>query len=232
MAMTYYPCLMYPWTPWITEPDFGQERFLPEDPSVLFREGNFSRVNVIAGITADEFISPTGAISNAKLYILLCERINFSILVLLHDPIATAYLNENWDEIAPTCFYFHGNEFTSTEEMASTLRESYFPFDVIDIRSFNNLNNLFADSIISYGVHKFVHHVNTFVDVYYYKFSYIGQLSFFHFPRYFPYGAHHGDDIQYVFNYGWEGIAIPLDHPDSFVVERMTRIWEQFAWSG
>lgn len=152
--------------------------------------------------------------------------------VLLYDPNATAYLNDNWDEIAPTCFYFKGNEFTTTEEMATIIRQSYFPFDVIDIRSFNNLNNLFADSIISYGVHKFVHLVNTFVDVYYYKFSYIGQLSFFHFPRYFPYGAHHGDDIQYVFNYGWSGIAIPLDHPDSFVVERMTRIWEQFAWTG
>lgn len=154
------------------------------------------------------------------------------ILVILHDPNATTYLNENWDDVAPKCFFFNGNEFTSTEEMATTLRESYFPFDVIDIRSFNNLNNLFGDSIIGYGVHKFVHIVNSFVDVYYYKFSYVGQLSFFHFPRYFPYGAHHGDDIQYVFNYGWEGIAIPLGHPDSLVVERMTRIWEQFAWFG
>lgn len=51
---------MYPWTPWIVEPDFGQERFMTDDPSVLFREGNFSRVNVIAGITAHEFISPAG----------------------------------------------------------------------------------------------------------------------------------------------------------------------------
>lgn len=151
---------------------------------------------------------------------------------MLYFPNITTYLNEGWDEIAPTCFYFKGNEFTSTEEMSRTLRESYFPFDVIDIRSFNNLNNLFADSIISYGVHKFVHLINTFVDVYYYKFSYIGQLSFFHFPRYFPYGAHHGDDIQYVFNYVWEGIGIPIGHPDSLLVERMTRIWEQFAWTG
>lgn len=150
----------------------------------------------------------------------------------MHDPIATAYLNENWDDIASTCFYFNGNEFRSTEEIARALRKFYFPFDIIDVRSFNNLNNLFADSIISYGVHKLVHLVNTFVDAYYYKFSYIGQLSTFNFPRHYPFGAHHSDDIQYVFNYGWEGIAIPLGHPDSFVVERMTRIWEQFAWSG
>jgi len=37
---------------------------------------------------------------------------------------------------------------------------------------------------------------------------------------------------MYVFNYAWQGIAIPLDHPDSFVVERLTRMWEQFAWTG
>lgn len=116
--------------------------------------------------------------------------------------------------------------------MATIIRESYFPFDVIDIRSFNNLNNLFADALISYGVHKFVHLVNAFIDVYYYKFSYVGELSGFNFPRDRPYGVHHGDDNQYVFNDGFQGIAIPLTHPDSFVVERMTRIWEQFAWTG
>lgn len=154
------------------------------------------------------------------------------ILAVLYNPIATAYLNENWDQIAPICFYFEGNEFTTTEEMGEIIKDSYFPFNVIDIRSFNNLNNLFADSIISYGVHKFVHLVNTFIDVYYYKFSYVGESSAFHFPRNSPYGVHHGDDIQYVFNYGFQGIGIPLTHPDSFVVERMTRIWEQFAWTG
>lgn len=63
MAMAYYPCLMYPWTPWIVEPDFGQERFIVDDPGVLFREGNFNRANVISGITADEFISPAGVVS-------------------------------------------------------------------------------------------------------------------------------------------------------------------------
>lgn len=116
--------------------------------------------------------------------------------------------------------------------MTATIKDSYFPFNVIDIRSFNNLNNLFADALIGYGVHKFVHLVNPFIDVYYYKFSYVGATSMFNFPRNSPYGVHHGDDNQYVFNDAWVGIDIPLDHPDSFVVERMTRIWEQFAWTG
>jgi hypothetical protein len=46
-----------PWVP-VIEPDFGQERFLIEDPNVSFRNGNFSKVPVIIGITAGEFIEP------------------------------------------------------------------------------------------------------------------------------------------------------------------------------
>lgn len=45
------------WVP-VIESDLGQERFLTDQPNDLFRSGNFSRVNVMTGITADEFISP------------------------------------------------------------------------------------------------------------------------------------------------------------------------------
>ncbi|KAJ6640603.1 Esterase E4 [Pseudolycoriella hygida] len=209
-VFTNFPCVMYTWwTPWVVEPELGQERFIIDDPNLLFREGQFSKVNAIMGLTANEFIEPA---------------------TLLYDANATAYLNENWEEIAPTCFYFEGTEFTSSKEMAKILKKSYFPYHTIDIRSFNNLNNLFADSIIGFGVHKFVHLVNKFIDVYYYKFSYIGQSSFFYHPRNFPFGANHGDDTLYVLNYGWQ--EIDLEHPDGVIVERMSRIWEQFAWSG
>lgn len=36
----------------------GDEKFLTDDPNALFRDGNFSHVNVMTGVTADEFISP------------------------------------------------------------------------------------------------------------------------------------------------------------------------------
>lgn len=229
MAISIFPCLIFTWTP-ILEEDFGQERFVTDDPNVLFRAGNFSRVNALMGITAHEFVSPAAG----KMIVLEKDLplTTVCISAVLYNPVATAYLNDNWDRIAPTCFYFQGNEFTSTEEMSTILRESYFPYDFIDIRSFNGLNSLFADSIIGYGVHKFVHLVNAFIDVYYYKFSYVGESSFFEFPRNRPYGVHHGDDLQYLFNFAFQGVAIPLTHPDSFVVERITRIYEQFAWFG
>lgn len=45
------------WAP-VVERDFGQERFLTDEPNTLLQSGNFSKVNVMVGITADEFISP------------------------------------------------------------------------------------------------------------------------------------------------------------------------------
>lgn len=44
------------WLP-VVEPDLGQERFLTDDPTRLFRLGRFYRVPVMAGITELEFAS-------------------------------------------------------------------------------------------------------------------------------------------------------------------------------
>ncbi len=45
------------WYP-VIEKDFGQERFLTENPTKLMRQGRFMRVPVIAGITEHEFLGP------------------------------------------------------------------------------------------------------------------------------------------------------------------------------
>lgn len=48
-------CKIGSWEP-VIEPNFGQERFLTDDPMKLFRSGAFAKVNVLAGVTADEFL--------------------------------------------------------------------------------------------------------------------------------------------------------------------------------
>lgn len=42
------------WLP-VVEPDLGQERFLTDDPTILFERGEFCRVPVMAGVTELEF---------------------------------------------------------------------------------------------------------------------------------------------------------------------------------
>lgn len=142
-------------------------------------------------------------------------------------------MNDNFNEIAPKCFSFEGNDFKSSSEAAEILRDAYFSYDTIDMRSFNNLQQLSADGIIGYGVHRFVNFVRNLTDVYYYKFSFTGRFSRFYYPNEkIPFGAHHVDDIQYLFNAPYVGSLIEVSDPESFIVERMTRIWEQFAWTG
>lgn len=45
------------WYP-VIEKDFGQERFLVENPAKLMRQGRFMKIPVIAGITEHEFLGP------------------------------------------------------------------------------------------------------------------------------------------------------------------------------
>ena len=52
-------CQILYWLP-VIEDDFGQERFLVEDPTKSFRSGNFNRVPVIAGRTEYELESVFG----------------------------------------------------------------------------------------------------------------------------------------------------------------------------
>lgn len=150
----------------------------------------------------------------------------------MSDPNATRILNENFDDVAPGAIFFEENDFKSRHEIGKILRDAYLPFDVIDIRSFNSLAQLFADGIIGYGVHRFVHFVSKFTDVYYYKFSYVGRYSYLYYPRDKPYGAHHVDDIQYLFNTNFLGQFVEEEDPENLMVERMTRIWAQFAKTG
>lgn len=42
------------WKP-VIEPDYGQERFLIEDPVRSYQNGNFMKIPIITGMTKDEF---------------------------------------------------------------------------------------------------------------------------------------------------------------------------------
>jgi len=46
-----------------------------------------------------------------------------------------------------------------------------------------------------------------------------------------PYGMHHADDIQYPFRPDLMPIIQTTD-PEHFMIERVTRMWEHFAYTG
>lgn len=143
-------------------------------------------------------------------------------------------LNNEFDEVGPYCFGYEGGN-TARSKAISTAIKNYLPFDVIDVRSINALANLFGDVNTGYSQHIFVHRINQYIPVYYYKFSFIGRFSFFNYPRDKPYAVEHGDDLQYLFHLNFSNIHFPMIgelDPENFMVERMTRLYEHFANTG
>jgi acetylcholinesterase len=196
----------------VLEIDFGQERFFTGEPNELFKSGNFSRVFLMVGITADEFTQPA--------------------MRIIGNETSLSELNMNFADFTSKCFFYDANGIQTREQMAQALKKLYFPYDKIDARASNNLNHLCADGVIGYGVHRLAHFASYYTDVFYYKFSYIGRYSSFYYPRDKPFGVHHGDDIQYTISAPYLSPTIEEDDPENFMVERMTRIWEQFALKG
>jgi acetylcholinesterase len=129
--------------------------------------------------------------------------------------------------MAPHCFFYRQDE-DKSNSISDALKNSFLPLNPIDVRSFNGLNYFFGDGVIGYPIHKLVHLVSSFTDVYYYKFSYVGRYGF-NYPHNKPYGVNHGDDLQYTF---FDGPVIKESDPENFMVERMTKLFEYFAVNG
>ncbi|XP_037024082.1 esterase FE4-like [Bradysia coprophila] len=195
------------------EPELGQERFLTDDPPKLFANGNFSRVPMIIGRTSEE------------------ETI--TAFELLNSPRLDD-LNDDFNEVGPYCFGYEGGNTPKSRAISAAIK-NYLPFDVIDVRSVNALVHLFGDTFTGFGQHIFVHRINQYIPVYYYKFSYVGRFSFCNNPQEKPYGVEHGDDLQYIFHLNFLNNNFPIiEHsaPENFMVERMTRMFEHFADNG
>ncbi|XP_055595421.1 juvenile hormone esterase-like [Uranotaenia lowii] len=197
----------------VIEPDFGQERFLDQDPTEAYLKGNFMKIPLLAGITKDEFAGP--AVS------------------FLRNETLRNELDENFDTLAPILFLYERH----TEESINRsrlLRERFLDDEPLSInRSLQGLNYLFADSLIGFPVHRFTQLAARYTTVYKYKFSYVGRYSFFYYPdEKTPYGAVHHDDLLYLFSIPPRAPIFNATDPEDLIVRHMTGMWVAFAKTG
>lgn len=152
---------------------------------------------------------------------------------ILNDASATQYFNEHFNEIAPVCYAFEASNGHTAAEISEMIRDFYFPYPTIDIRSINLLHQSFVDGLVGHRVHKMARYTRNSTKVYYYQNRYAGRLGRIMNDRNVSLGVGHGNDMQYVFypNFVTAHKFLPSD-PESFMVERMTRIWEYFAATG
>ncbi|CAH1958123.1 unnamed protein product [Acanthoscelides obtectus] len=193
------------WYP-VIEDDFGQERFLTEHPMRSIMAGKFQKLPLITGITEFEF--------------------GYRAYDVLRNSTLLNELNSNFEETAPTAFTL-GGVTEHNNVISRALKKFYFNNEAISQSKLENLSNLFADSVIGFGVNRAAKLVSQKSDkpVYYYKFNFKGRYSHFHLPNSNEtIGAVHHDDLLYLF---YAGI-----YPEVEMVSTLTTIYANFAKSG
>ncbi|XP_055854078.1 juvenile hormone esterase-like [Episyrphus balteatus] len=206
----FYPLLN--WSP-VIEKDFGQERFLTEDPLKSFEKGDFQKIPLIIGRNKDEF-----------------ARIAYYNLM---DSNITKQMNENWKKVSPIMLRYERNT-NDSKEISNLLRAAYEIDKQIVTNStpFEPFAKLLSDAIIGFPVHRQVNLLAKYIPVYYYCFTYKGRFSDFKFPDDTAYGSVHHDELLYLFNIPRLAPLYSEMDPENKIVERLTRMWTQFAKTG
>ncbi|CAH1958125.1 unnamed protein product [Acanthoscelides obtectus] len=202
------------WYP-VIEEDFGQQRYLTEHPMRSIINGNFQNVPLITGQTEFEF--------------------GYKAYYVLGNSTLTLELNNDFGNIAPIAFTL-GRSTEHNRRISEALKKFYFNNEPITWSKFENLSNIYADSVIGFGVNRAAKLISQTSDkpVYYYEFSYKGQYSHFRKPKTNEtIGAVHHDDLIYLF---YIEPIFPLFGKDSpkevEMVSKLTAIYANFASSG
>ncbi|XP_063700317.1 juvenile hormone esterase-like [Culicoides brevitarsis] len=198
---------------YVIEDDHGQERFLIEDPRKSLVNGRFSKIPIIAGVTANELTT--------------------SAVDILKNPELKDEFSQKFDEIAPICFGYDRCDAEKSKIINETLKKSYkLEFPLTIEASLEPLSQLFSDAMIGFANHRVVNIFRRHQKVFRYKFSFVGRHSFLHFPGNKPYGAEHCDDFAYLFvNRRYFPFFTEKD-PEAKIIECLTQFVRNFCHNG
>ncbi|XP_055851924.1 esterase FE4-like [Episyrphus balteatus] len=179
--------------------------FMPARLTELFDQGNFTRIPLLTGLSKYEF--------------------TFSVYDQENNTGLFNDISLNFDKYAPDIFQ---HNFDSSKSL-QTLRKFYLGNRTINDQKLEHFGEIFADSLIGHGVHRLVDLARKFIDVYYYRFDYVGRYGAYIDAEGSPRGASHADELLYLTNV--ETNFSPED-PDWPMVERMVGIISSFAQMG
>lgn len=194
------------------EKDFGQERFLTDNPSKLFEKGDFHHVPIISSLTKDEF-------ADMGHYV-------------VKNPELKKEFNDNFNKMASEQFGYYFSK-DKSEKISKNLKEFYFNDKPIDDTKETQLANLFSDSLINHGVHRLVDLASKHVDVYYTMLKYKGRFSCsLYSDKDMPLYVHHGDILFYVFVYDKCAPEFAKTDPEYKVMQQHVKYFTNFAKNG
>ncbi|XP_036324906.1 esterase FE4-like [Rhagoletis pomonella] len=198
------------WMP-VIEDDFGQERFLVEDPYETIQSENLYTVPLIIGITEYEFIG--GAYN------------------LLNNETARNWLNEDFEKYAPITLMYERNTARS-KNITHTFHSKYLGNSTLALpESLDPFGKLYSDGITIFAYNRFLDVVSRLTPVYTYLFTYKGRYSHFLYNGE-VYGAVHHDELLYLLRVPGMTPLFTQTDPENVVIENLTRMWTEFAKKG
>ncbi|XP_046971552.1 carboxylesterase 5A-like [Vanessa cardui] len=182
----------------IEKPLKSQERLLSQAPFDIMSTGNMSKVPMIVGYTNNEAYVFASMLKSAKALAKMSKGMEF---------LLPSELQTNKRDVPQLVNKVHDMYFEGNMTMASLLayhRDAYF---LGHIHRSVRLHASFSDS------------------VYYYQFSYLGNVGVEGEPGVIKTGAAHSDELAYLFPAKGE----KLEDEDGIVQENIVRLWTNFV---
>uniref|UniRef100_A0A0A1XAI2 Carboxylic ester hydrolase n=1 Tax=Zeugodacus cucurbitae TaxID=28588 RepID=A0A0A1XAI2_ZEUCU len=162
----------------VVERDFGQDRFLTENPFDSLNRGEFSKVPILIGFTSGEF----------------CQ----SAVDIFKNSELKWRFNEDLQKLAPELFMYaeHNGNLSVISEFLSKF---YLPnFVELDSTNLAHLCDFFSDAIIRFGAQHLTELATKHTKVFPYSFEFRGEFSNLDYPLR-PARVEHMDDLMYLF---------------------------------
>nr|XP_023020743.1 esterase E4-like [Leptinotarsa decemlineata] len=203
------------WGP-VIEGDFGQSRFLSENPFKLIMEGHFQEVPFLVGQTKDE--------------------LGNNALLDINNASLTRELNEEFERVAPIVFLYERNT-SRSRYISRYVKSFYFHDKPIDRSQVENLTRAYSDPIVGFFNNRAAKLIARCgrKPVYYYCFTFQGRYSNLYLPK--PDNISwvvHLDDLMYLL---YDSVNFPLfgkdsPKPEVDMVEKLTTMYANFARTG
>jgi len=221
-----------PMTAWSPRVDNESPKpFMYKEPIDLMKEGSFSHVPWMVGITDDE-----GA---------------FKVSALMHDKKAIKEIEDEYERLGPYLFGFHDGQCEAPKIHAAQIKEYYWGKDEFGTKieeiSADNIQgfvNAISDSSYAHPVDTAakLHAMQSMENVYVYHFGYRGKhshtkLDVNNYPpkiditKEMTFGVGNSDDLIYLFPI-LSGTFRPFPHEDIVFSERFIKLLVSFAKEG
>ncbi|XP_039749175.1 juvenile hormone esterase-like [Pararge aegeria] len=197
----------------VVEKDYGQERFLIDQPDVLLRNGRMHDVDVLLGYASAEGI----------------------VGIFMYEKAPTIENYERFREALVPRNILYQSKPTITVELGDLIKEHYSGSEPLSLKTMPQFVN-FTSHMFTYGVLRFAKHLsNAAIDnIYLYQFSCMSERNILsqQGTKYGINGVSHNDDLMYVFNPIQYNLPMNKSAPSYKMIENTCTLLTNFAKYG